>query len=90
MEIQIMSEVIVSSFHAFRAEIFSNGKRQVKLKKPEFQCHASIKSKAHKYLIRNELAATYSARISTDIPLYEIPGVTPLPQFLLICEMGIH
>ncbi|TYH64218.1 hypothetical protein ES332_D07G251100v1, partial [Gossypium tomentosum] len=53
---------------------FSNGKGQVKLKKPEFQCHANIKSKAHKYLIRNELAATYSARISTDIPLYEIPG----------------
>ncbi|KAB2075492.1 hypothetical protein ERO13_A07G206700v2 [Gossypium hirsutum] len=69
-----MSEVIVSSFHAFRAENFSNGKGQVKLKKPEFQCHANIKSKAHKYLIRNELAATYSARISTDIPLYEIPG----------------
>ncbi|GMI67531.1 hypothetical protein HRI_000422400 [Hibiscus trionum] len=76
-----MSEVAVSGFVASfqhnnfvsRAENFRYGRWQVKLK-PEFQCHANTKSKAHKYLVRNELAATYSARISTDIPLYEIPG----------------
>ncbi|KAL4367473.1 hypothetical protein GQ457_05G010030 [Hibiscus cannabinus] len=78
-----MSEVVVSgilssfqhNFFSSRAENFRNGKWQVKLK-PEFPCHANTKSKAHKYLVRNELAApaTYSARISTDIPLYEIPG----------------
>ncbi|KAK8607172.1 hypothetical protein V6N13_052916 [Hibiscus sabdariffa] len=76
-----MSEVVASGilasfqhkYFVSRAENFRNGKWQVKLK-PEFPCHANTKSKAHKYLVRNELAATYSARISTDIPLYEIPG----------------
>ncbi|XWS44338.1 hypothetical protein CRYUN_Cryun15aG0036600 [Craigia yunnanensis] len=61
----------------YRVENFSNGKWQVKLKKPELKCHANIKSNSQKYLVRNELAlkpATYSARIFTDIPLYETPG----------------
>ncbi|XVE68184.1 hypothetical protein DITRI_Ditri09bG0048400 [Diplodiscus trichospermus] len=55
-----------------RVENFSNGKSQLKLKKPEVQCHANIKPKSQKYLVRNELEvkpATY-----TDIPLYETPG----------------
>ncbi|XVF16669.1 hypothetical protein REPUB_Repub10bG0052200 [Reevesia pubescens] len=66
------------NYFVCRFEIFSNGKWQVKkLKKPELQCHANFKSKSQKYLVRNELVvkpATYSARISTDIPLYETPG----------------
>ncbi|XP_039040710.1 uncharacterized protein LOC120179067 [Hibiscus syriacus] len=77
-----MSEVVVSGFlsscqrnyFVSRPDNFSNGKWQLKLKKPEFQCQANTKPKAHKYLVTNELAATHSARIFTDIPLYEIPG----------------
>lgn len=60
-----------------RVENFISRKWQVKLKNSELQCYANIKSKSQKYLVRNELAvkpATYSARISTDIPLYETPG----------------
>ena len=86
-----MSEVVVGflapcqqNFFVCIVENFSNGKWQVKKKKPELQCHANIKSKSQKYLVRNELAvkpATYSARISTDIPLYETPGV-PTNSFL--------
>lgn len=66
-----------------RVENFISRKWQVKLKNSELQCYANIKSKSQKYLVRNELAvkpATYSARISTDIPLYETPGV---PIFLI-------
>ncbi|XP_022741858.1 uncharacterized protein LOC111293376 [Durio zibethinus] len=80
-----MSEVVAGFFapcqqnyFVCRGENFSNGKWQVKLKKAELQCHAIFKSKPKpkKYLVSNELTvkpATYSARISTDIPLYETP-----------------
>ena len=81
-----MSEVVAGflapcqqKYFVCRVESFNNGKWQVKLKKPELKCRANIKSNSQKYLVRNELAvkpATYSARISTDIPLYETPGVT--------------
>lgn len=72
------------NYFVCRVENFSKGKWQVKLKKPELQCHANFKSKSQKYLVRNELTvkpATYSARISTNIPLYEAPGV-PTNSFL--------
>ncbi|KAK8587798.1 hypothetical protein V6N13_086771 [Hibiscus sabdariffa] len=61
-----------------RFQNFRDGKGKVKLEKPLLQWPASdMKSKSQKYLVRNEFAAkpaTYSTRMSTDIPLYETPG----------------
>ncbi|MBA0714780.1 hypothetical protein Golax_013735 [Gossypium laxum] len=61
-----------------RLENLRNGKRDVKLKKkPQLEWHLkNMKPKSHKYLVRNEFSvkpATYSAKIVTDIPLYETP-----------------
>ncbi|MBA0859395.1 hypothetical protein Goshw_006354 [Gossypium schwendimanii] len=61
-----------------RLENLRNGKREVKLKKkPQLEWHLkNMKPKSHKYLVRNEFSvkpATYSAKIVTDIPLYETP-----------------
>lgn len=69
-----------------RLENLRNGKREVKLKKkPQLEWHLkNMKPKSHECLVRNEFAvkpATYSATIVTDIPLYETPGVCPLPLF---------
>ncbi|MFQ6658877.1 hypothetical protein Gotur_027968 [Gossypium turneri] len=61
-----------------RLENLRNGKREVKLKKkPQLEWHLkNMKPKSHKYLVRNEFSVkptTYSAKIVTDIPLYETP-----------------
>ncbi|XP_021297697.1 uncharacterized protein LOC110426729 isoform X3 [Herrania umbratica] len=47
------------NYFVCRVENFSKGKWQVKLKKPELQCHANFKSKSQKYLVRNELTALF-------------------------------
>lgn len=68
------------------------GKGKLKKQQCYWQCHAKSKQQP---LVKNQMAmkppATYSSRMTTDIPLYESPGVPLLPfssllfTFLLRC-----
>lgn len=79
-----MNKVAATSFgsckqHAVISEL-SVREWKIKLKRQEWQCHAvPQKPKSKRSKIKNQMAtkpATYSSRLSTDIPLYESPGVT--------------
>ncbi|KAJ6683939.1 hypothetical protein OIU85_007616 [Salix viminalis] len=61
------------------AEHFCSRKWREKLNRHERQCHALSGPKLKKPLIKNQMAmnsATYSSRMTTDIPLYESPGAS--------------
>uniref|UniRef100_A0A2C9WAX2 DUF1997 domain-containing protein n=1 Tax=Manihot esculenta TaxID=3983 RepID=A0A2C9WAX2_MANES len=58
---------------------FCSGKWEGKLKMQDWQCHAAAEPKLGRPFIKNQMAtkpATYSSKISTDIPLYESPGAS--------------
>ncbi|XP_021647228.2 uncharacterized protein LOC110640285 isoform X2 [Hevea brasiliensis] len=73
-----MGEIAASFFTPCQPQVllghYSSGKWKGKLKKKDWQCHALAEP-----FIKNQMAtkpATYSSRISTDIPLYESPGAS--------------
>ncbi|KAF2313593.1 hypothetical protein GH714_012322 [Hevea brasiliensis] len=72
-----MGEIAASFFTPCQPQVllghYSSGKWKGKHKKKDWQCHALAEP-----FIKNQMAtkpATYSSGISTDIPLYESPGV---------------
>eukprot|EP00257_Ricinus_communis_P027613 XP_025015027.1 uncharacterized protein LOC8283427 [Ricinus communis] len=82
-----MGETAASSFASCQQHLlagqYSSGKWKAKLKIQDWQCHflaAEPKSKKPLlFKIKNQMAtnpATYSSRISTDIPIYESPGAS--------------
>ncbi|KAJ6734757.1 hypothetical protein OIU79_001928 [Salix purpurea] len=61
------------------AEHFCSRKWREKLNRHERQCHALSRPKLKQPFIKNQMAmnsATYSSRMTTDIPLYESPGAS--------------
>lgn len=78
-----MSEIAVRSFvpcqHQVLAGHFSSRKWKEKLNRHERKGHALPEPKSKQPLIKNQMAmnsATYSSRMTTDIPLYESPGAS--------------
>ncbi|XP_050226573.1 uncharacterized protein LOC126676418 [Mercurialis annua] len=81
-----MGEIATNSFASchqlFLGGQYNCGTWKRKLKIQDWQCHFSLyatKSKRGSLKIKNQMAinsATYSSRISTDIPLYEAPGAS--------------
>ncbi|CAK7322960.1 unnamed protein product [Dovyalis caffra] len=58
---------------------FSRRKWKEKLNRHEWQCNALTEPKSKQPLVKNQIAmnsATYSSRMTTDIPLYESPGAS--------------
>lgn len=84
-----MSEVAAAP--SCRAALVSGGlprfKRDSVISSPKWQCNVK-QLKVLKIEAQTAKPSTYSSRISTDIPLYEIPGVK-IPPFFISLSLSL-